>query len=238
MIGDSHTDHLMLSLVSVWPWLTAPLRRLAEFVTGTGLLKFMGYLEVRIAAMRRALSDGSLPSSSSSTSAHHAPVSMMQAMIEAQRDEREGKTGGKMRGVTDWDVLSSMASNLAAGSDTTAVAMGVTVFHLYRDPARLARLRRELEGAGLPERPRLQDVQKLPYLQAVIKEGLRLAPGFGLPLWREVPKGGAVLSGQFFPEGVGLSLSLSFSKVTLLLLHLHDLLFLCLCAFMLGISSY
>lgn len=179
----------MLSLVSVWPWFTNPLRKLAELFNGVGLLKFMKYLERRIEAMKRDLADKA-PSGPATT----GPVSMMQAMIEAQRDEKKG--------VTDWDILAAMASNIAAGSDTTALGISATLFHLYNSPACLARLREEIVAADLPDRPRYQDVQKLPYLQAAIKEGLRLAPGFGLPLWREVPKGGAVVAGQSFPEGV------------------------------------
>lgn len=50
------------------------------------------------------------------------------------------------------------------------------------------------------------DTQKMPYLQAVIKEGIRIHPAAGLPLQRVVPKGGVKLAGQFFPEGVSSSL--------------------------------
>lgn len=49
--------------------------------------------------------------------------------------------------------------------------------------------------------------QNLPYLQAVIKEALRMHPAIGLPLWRVAPEGGAVVCDQLFPAGtiVGLS---------------------------------
>lgn len=46
------------------------------------------------------------------------------------------------------------------------------------------------------------DSQQMTYLQAVIKEALRMHPATGLPLSRVVPRGGATISGQFFPEGV------------------------------------
>lgn len=76
---------------------------------------------------------------------------------------------------------------------------------MYRDPAILTSVREELENANLPEIPSLQDVQKLPYLQALIKEAMRKQPGLGLPYWRRVPKGGVVVDGHFIPEGVSTS---------------------------------
>jgi cytochrome P450 len=42
----------------------------------------------------------------------------------------------------------------------------------------------------------------MPYLQAVMKEALRVHPATGYPMFRVVPQGGEVLAGQFFPEGV------------------------------------
>lgn len=47
----------------------------------------------------------------------------------------------------------------------------------------------------------------MPYLQAVIKEALRLHPATGLPLWRVVPEGGAEISGQYFPAGTTVGLN-------------------------------
>jgi cytochrome P450 len=46
------------------------------------------------------------------------------------------------------------------------------------------------------------EAQKMPYLQAVIKEGLRIHPVTGLPLARVVPSGGANISDVCFPQGV------------------------------------
>ncbi|KAK7393863.1 hypothetical protein QQX98_013353 [Neonectria punicea] len=46
-----------------------------------------------------------------------------------------------------------------------------------------------------------RETQDMPYLQAVIKEALRLHPAVGLPLERVVPEGGATIAGRFFPSG-------------------------------------
>ncbi len=46
----------------------------------------------------------------------------------------------------------------------------------------------------------------MPYLQAAIQEGLRMHPAAAFPLVRVVPKGGAMIAGKFFPEGVGYTL--------------------------------
>lgn len=45
------------------------------------------------------------------------------------------------------------------------------------------------------------------YLQAVIKEALRMHPATGLLLWRVVPEGGAELCGKFFPAGTAVGLN-------------------------------
>lgn len=68
---------------------------------------------------------------------------------------------------------------IGAGSDTTGIALTVITFHILNDPTILAKLKEELIGA-LPDpqtRPAWSELEKLPYLSAVIKEGIRLAHG-------------------------------------------------------------
>lgn len=45
-------------------------------------------------------------------------------------------------------------------------------------------------------------VQRLEYMLACLNEGLRMYPPVAIGLPREVPKGGAVMSGDYVPEGV------------------------------------
>jgi cytochrome P450 len=71
----------------------------------------------------------------------------------------------------------------------------------------------ELQHSG--DTIRFADAQKMSYLQACIKEGLRIHPVTGLPLARVVPKEGAMISGRYFPAGavVGVSAWIANSNV-------------------------
>jgi cytochrome P450 len=49
-----------------------------------------------------------------------------------------------------------------------------------------------------------KDTQAMPYLQAVIKEALRVHSPTGLSMARIVPRGGATIARHYIPEGVSL----------------------------------
>ena len=50
-----------------------------------------------------------------------------------------------------------------------------------------------------------EQIKRLPYLEAVINEALRVHTTLGVGLPREVPEGGLTVYGLFFPEGTVLS---------------------------------
>jgi cytochrome P450 len=133
----------------------------------------------------------------------NGPMTMVRKMILAQRAPED------KRGITDVDIETTCGANIGAGSDTTSLTLSAVLFYLYRNPVCLERVRKEISDAGLDSSSQFcfRDVQSLPYLQAAIKEALRMHPGVGLPLWRQVPRGGLTLCGQFFPEGVCLFIS-------------------------------
>lgn len=107
------------------------------------------------------------------------------------------------------DLFDACFINFAAGSDSTGVALTAALYYLLKHPGTFETLRKEIdehaEAKGTMSQFVLyQEALKMPYLQAVIKEALRVH-SIGHPLERDVGKGGAVISGRFFPEGVSLS---------------------------------
>ena len=104
------------------------------------------------------------------------------------------------------DIFYHMSMNVLAGGETTAASTANIIYYLIKNPAVLTKLRKELQDAlskrnEASKRISMKDAQNVPYLQAVIKESLRIIPN-GLHFPRVVPKGGLTLAGQFFPEGV------------------------------------
>lgn len=107
---------------------------------------------------------------------------------------------------TMFHVLAGCASNIVAGSDTTATSLSGVMYHLLKRPDALGRLRDEVwqtqGGRRGQARVTWTQSQAMPYLQAVIKEALRLHTAVALPMERVVPAGGAEICGQYFAPGV------------------------------------
>ena len=112
--------------------------------------------------------------------------------------------------MTDRDIHVSINGNLAAGSDTTGITLTAILYYLLKNPETLRKLREELDTASNDGRVSdpitFKEAQELPYLQAVIKESLRIHPAVGFTMPRVVPKGGTELMGRYFPGGVWISL--------------------------------
>ncbi|MEY4582397.1 MAG: hypothetical protein RL701_7100 [Pseudomonadota bacterium] len=88
---------------------------------------------------------------------------------------------------------------LLAGHETTALTIVYALYLLSQDDAAQARLRTELEQLGAAS-PTASDLPRLPYLDAVVRESLRLFP----PVWalsREVTTA-FQLGGYTIPAGV------------------------------------
>jgi cytochrome P450 len=108
------------------------------------------------------------------------------------------------------DLVNDYANtNVAGGSDTTAIILRTIFFQLSTQKHIGDRLLSEIKGT-LKSRNLGTDVntpitwaegQGMPYLQALIKESLRWHPATAQIIPRIVPRGGVEMCGYYLPEG-------------------------------------
>lgn len=107
----------------------------------------------------------------------------------------------------DGRVLTMAVSMAFAGSETTAISLAAVFYFLCKNPHAYAKLMDELdqaiENGTLSDRTTTTwaESQKLPYLDACIKEAFRLHPAPGLVIERVVPKQGVEICGEQIPGG-------------------------------------
>ncbi|KAM5532170.1 hypothetical protein V8D89_014195 [Ganoderma adspersum] len=106
------------------------------------------------------------------------------------------------------ELTAEALTQLIAGSDTTSNSSCAITYWLARNPAAQRKLQAELDATfGMDDDPiaAFEQVKRLPYLEAVINEALRIHSTSGIGLPRLVPEGGLTVCGRFFPEGTVLS---------------------------------
>ncbi|KAK1506561.1 uncharacterized protein CCOS01_16420 [Colletotrichum costaricense] len=101
---------------------------------------------------------------------------------------------------------------LVAGSDTSASSMTVALFEILRNPSIEKRLVQELDAA-IPDKndlPPVQTLEKIDYLTACVKEGLRVASAVPSRLPRVVPHDSSepfIVDEKIVPPGTIVSMS-------------------------------
>lgn len=91
---------------------------------------------------------------------------------------------------------------ILAGSETTATLLCGVTYLLTTHPDVLKKLTDEVRSSFVDDAEiTLISVNKLHYMLACLKEGLRRYPPIAGVLPRQVPKGGAMVAGHFVPEG-------------------------------------
>ncbi|OBZ77504.1 Benzoate 4-monooxygenase [Grifola frondosa] len=121
--------------------------------------------------------------------------------LQEGRDE-EGRPMGRE------ELTAEALTQLIAGSDTTSNSSCALTYHLARNQDVQEKLQRELDdelGGEDDPVPTYEQVKRLPYLEAVINEALRIHSTSGIGLPRLVPAGGLIVCGREFPEGTVLS---------------------------------
>ncbi|TBU25929.1 cytochrome P450 [Dichomitus squalens] len=96
---------------------------------------------------------------------------IMSILVKAERES--GAKGGK-RGLTPQQIVDNVNTFIMVGHETTAGSLAFTLLELAKNPAVQQRLRDEIRTVGRDLS--YDDIQRLEYLDAVVKEGLRLHP--------------------------------------------------------------
>ncbi|EAQ87743.1 hypothetical protein CHGG_04362 [Chaetomium globosum CBS 148.51] len=113
--------------------------------------------------------------------------------------------------VDDGIIMGYLLVNLLAGADTTAITIRAIFYFCLRHPATFRRLAAEVRAAGFAtDKPApYAAARQLPYLEAVVREAMRLHPAVGMPLERWVPAGGLTLpgGGGYVPKGAGVGMN-------------------------------
>jgi cytochrome P450 len=140
----------------------------------------------------------------------------MRAIIEAKRKSAE--RGDDMlssllevrdeagRGLTEDELIGHTSSIFGAGHETSSNALCWTLFLLSQHPTVAAELHEELKGELCGEAPRVEQLSRLPLLDRVIKESLRLFPP--APFNHRISAGDFELGGCTVPRGTEIMVSL------------------------------
>ncbi|KAF5980929.1 cytochrome P450 monooxygenase [Fusarium coicis] len=108
-------------------------------------------------------------------------------------------------------VLNFLLGNILAGADTTSIAFRAIFDFLLQNPHAMAKLKAEILAEGFDDDDAVvpyRTARSLPYLDAVVRESLRMHPSVAMPLERYVPDTGLALpDGSFVPPGVSVGLS-------------------------------
>ncbi|KAJ5252792.1 hypothetical protein N7489_003202 [Penicillium chrysogenum] len=101
------------------------------------------------------------------------------------------------------EILGIIMSTIGAGADTTAGTLTYTLYFLSKNPTAKAKLLQEIEeslrSGTLSSPPKWKEVQHMLYLDAVLKESMRLLPIASWGLDRVVPPAGVTVAGKFIP---------------------------------------
>ncbi|KAJ5564005.1 hypothetical protein N7513_000247 [Penicillium frequentans] len=150
------------------------------------------------------------------------PPSALQAVMDmwklTEQNVRERVAGGASRpdlvgtmmaseSMTQEEMEVNSMMIVAAGSESITTVLTGVISHLLRTPDKLNTLVQILRTTFLSEQEITGSALKsLPYLDAVLNEGMRLCPTIPDGMRRNVPVGGATIAGQVVPGGMVVSI--------------------------------
>ncbi|RYC93541.1 hypothetical protein BFJ63_vAg3521 [Fusarium oxysporum f. sp. narcissi] len=112
-------------------------------------------------------------------------------------------TGEPKEGYSAWSIALAGHGFIVAGSEATSITLTYLIWMLIKRPDVDHRLRLELSSLGKSYSS--TDLANLPYLDAVIRETLRVYPPAPAPMPRVVPKSGFEFEGVSYPPDTVIS---------------------------------
>ena len=103
-------------------------------------------------------------------------------------------------GLSNEEVKVQCKDVIFAGTDSTGMNLAMIMRNLALHPRKYEKLRTEINN-NISLGEKAVDVQALPYLNAIVKEGLRISMATPSRLPRVVPTGGWQFKNTFFPSG-------------------------------------
>lgn len=205
MMSDLHAVLRYSTLVGIVSWLHSwifyPASKLQLF-GAKGRVTTMDFVKRRMAIRdgERQLKE---PVDKTKAQAEGVTRDFLDRLLD-QHEENPEKT-------TMYHVFLVGLANINAGSDTTATSLSGILYHLLKTPRVLAKLKAEIGDFAargqLSAHPTFKETQRMPYLDAVVNEALRLHSAVGLPLWRVVPEGGVEIAGKYLPAGTNVGIN-------------------------------
>ena len=111
------------------------------------------------------------------------------------------------------EILMTCRTLITAGSETTATLLSGVTFYLLKNPEALRKVTGEVRDAFAARTDiTFTSVAQLPYLQACLKEALRLYPPTPSILPRRTAPEGDFINGRFIPGNVRIHLNPSTSS--------------------------
>ncbi|KAH3950795.1 hypothetical protein HBI56_205410 [Parastagonospora nodorum] len=108
-------------------------------------------------------------------------------------------------GLTQEEASGEALLQVVAGSDTSAGTIRTVMLNILTNPTSYSKLRKEIADGianGKVSSPvKDAEARQLPYLQAVLKEAMRLMPPASGAFFKTVPAAGDTIDGKFIPGG-------------------------------------
>ncbi|KAF2867781.1 benzoate 4-monooxygenase cytochrome-like protein P450 [Massariosphaeria phaeospora] len=141
---------------------------------------------------------------------------LIDARLDQPTDKRSDMLASFMRhGLSREELFTEALLQILAGSDTTATALRGIMLYVLANPRVYAKLQAEIDDVVSSGASSASSVvseatlRNMPYLQAVVREGLRIRPPVTDAVPKLVPKGGdtVVIDGEtvFLPGGTNIS---------------------------------